>query len=407
MLTMKMQKMNMKMSEYLIRPTYAESLWKEISANSGVCLGGIIRAYSDEWWLGKFGNTLGGCPDLDPAFHSPCGHPSSSDPDGFVNYEWFGIMRAKKNGTNLDIMEPRKVYTTLKSLWAKEEITSPLLPQSRLQTQVENELKFTSVFQSAEEDWKATRWEEALSKYKSIAETESPYAAKAHIQIGKYYKYHARWNEAITEYESAIAKAKEVRDAEDAQTSIAAVYLSKGDYQKALSIFGEVISKTQDWEQVKYSAYWIKELKRRMAFGEDAAGCNTCGSNALKEVFKLKGIDYSGDEVDTLPRPSAGGASMQDIKQIAETRGLKAAGVMLSMEQLKASETPLIALLDDPKHYVVITGFDTAGIHIIDPENVNAPYAMPEIEFQKIWKGYALLFSQIKSGSLSNITIHG
>ncbi len=97
---------------------YAESLWKEISANSGGCLGGIIRAYSDEWWLGKFGNTLGGCPDLDPAFHGPCGHPSSSDPDGFVNYEWFGIMRVNKNGSDVDIMEPRAGYFTLKQLWA-------------------------------------------------------------------------------------------------------------------------------------------------------------------------------------------------------------------------------------------------------------------------------------------------
>lgn len=39
--------------------TYAESLWQEITANSKVCSGGIIRAYSDEWWLGKLGNTLG------------------------------------------------------------------------------------------------------------------------------------------------------------------------------------------------------------------------------------------------------------------------------------------------------------------------------------------------------------
>jgi len=73
--------------------TYAESLWKEIEINSDVCMGGLIRSYSDEWWLGKYGNTLEGCPDDDPLVHSPCGHPSSSDPDGFVNYEWFGVMR--------------------------------------------------------------------------------------------------------------------------------------------------------------------------------------------------------------------------------------------------------------------------------------------------------------------------
>jgi len=377
--------------------TYAESLWKEISANLDVCLGGLIRAYSDEWWLGKFGNTLGGCPDLDPVFHSPCGHPSSSsDPDGFVNYEWFGIMRVKKNGTSLDIMEPRKAYTTLKSLWAKEETTSPLGPQSKLQPQVENELNFATAFQSAEKNWKATRWEDALKEYKLITQTESPYAAKAHIQIGKYYKYHARWNEAIREYESAIAKGKAVRDIEDAQTSIAAVHLSKGDYQKALSLFQEVISNTKDWQQVKYSGYWIKELKRRIAFGEEAAGCNTCGSNAMKEVFKLKGIDFSDDEIDRLLSPSSGGVSMQEIKQFAESKGLKAFGAKLSMDQLKAVEMPLIALLDDPKHYVVIIGVEQAGVHIIDPENKSVPYLMPESAFGEMWNGYALVFSGIK-----------
>jgi len=111
--------------------TYAESLWQEISANSKVCSGGIIGAYSDEWWLGKTGNTLGGCPDLDPAFHSPCGHPSNSDPDGFINYEWSGIMRAVKDGSNVDIMEPREVYFTLKSLWAAAGATpldNPVCP---------------------------------------------------------------------------------------------------------------------------------------------------------------------------------------------------------------------------------------------------------------------------------------
>jgi hypothetical protein len=29
--------------------TYAESLWKEILSNSDICLGGVIRSYTDEW----------------------------------------------------------------------------------------------------------------------------------------------------------------------------------------------------------------------------------------------------------------------------------------------------------------------------------------------------------------------
>ncbi|MEW6419257.1 MAG: LamG-like jellyroll fold domain-containing protein [Nitrospirota bacterium] len=95
---------------------YAEALWKEIEANSDTCIGGSIMAYSDEWWKGKY-STDPGCPDNNPTFHSTCGYPSTSHPDGYSNEEWWGIMRTVDNGTNPDIMEPRAVYYRLHSIW--------------------------------------------------------------------------------------------------------------------------------------------------------------------------------------------------------------------------------------------------------------------------------------------------
>jgi hypothetical protein len=97
--------------------TYAEALWNEIEANSDVCCGGSIMAYSDEWWKGKYGQSGPGCPDYDPCFHSICGYPTASHPDGFSNEEWWGIMRTLDNGSNPDIMQPRTVYYILQSLW--------------------------------------------------------------------------------------------------------------------------------------------------------------------------------------------------------------------------------------------------------------------------------------------------
>ena len=96
---------------------YAQALWGEISnntGNTGVCLGGVIRSFSDEWWLGK---SASGCPDTNPATHSLCGHENSHQPDGFTNEEWWGIMRSKDNGSGLNIMEPRSVYSRLQSIW--------------------------------------------------------------------------------------------------------------------------------------------------------------------------------------------------------------------------------------------------------------------------------------------------
>ena len=52
--------------------TYAESLWLEMQAHSatsgGVCIGGSIMGYCDEWWKGKYGSASPcsdpcGCPD--------------------------------------------------------------------------------------------------------------------------------------------------------------------------------------------------------------------------------------------------------------------------------------------------------------------------------------------------------
>ena len=255
----------------------------------------------------------------------------------------------------------------------------------------------TVSFQDAEEDWHAHRWKDAVKKYKKIANTSSPHASKAHIQIGKYYKFQGRWSKAIDEFEKAIAKGIKTRDIEDAQTSIAAVYLSKGDDQKALSIFEDLIQKTNDWQQVKYSNYWIKEIKHRMAFGEDFSECNTCGSSALKTLLILKGIEFSDDEIDTLINLADSGASMEEIKDAAEAKGLQTHGVKISIDLLKDVTMPIIVLTYDPDHYLIVTGITEEGINIIDPENGNVSYCMPEAEFEKIWKGYALIFGEITS----------
>ena len=95
---------------------YAKALWNEIAANSDVCIGGSIAEYSDEWWKSRY-STDSNCTDIDPAYHGTCGFDDTSQPDGYSNEEWWGIMKIAKNGANPDIVTPRAVYYTLKELW--------------------------------------------------------------------------------------------------------------------------------------------------------------------------------------------------------------------------------------------------------------------------------------------------
>lgn len=106
-----------------VQAEYVGALWNEID-QSDVAIGGVITAYSDGWWKGKANlfspQTQPDCPDFDANLHSTCGYTINSHPDRFSNEEWWGIMRAKDNGREPDIMEPRKVYYTLKELWTNK-----------------------------------------------------------------------------------------------------------------------------------------------------------------------------------------------------------------------------------------------------------------------------------------------
>ena len=75
---------------------------------SPVCIGSTVMAYSDEWW--KAG---------DPNSHDLGGYPTNAHPDGFSNEEWWGIFRATKSGTDIDILTKRAIYDTLQAYFLK------------------------------------------------------------------------------------------------------------------------------------------------------------------------------------------------------------------------------------------------------------------------------------------------
>ena len=313
--------------------TYAQSLWKEIEANGDVSVGGVIRSYSDEWWLGKYGAASTGCPDSDPSIHSICGYPSGYDPDGYANYEWLGVMRAVKNGTNPDIMEPRAVYATLQYLWGANVLSS--------------------LFASAEADWNAKNWEKAIAGYRKIIENspDSLLAAQAHLRIGKYQSFTMAHMDAISEYENAVMKAPG-KEPHGKQRLAWRPFTTSWAITMLPTISSrEVLGETKDWDIVKLSTYRMKETARLLGGSYQAgfrdesrlkkcSGCHEssqftrttaqCGAKALAEVLKFIGKETPLKDVAEGLGVKSGFVSMAEIKREAESLGVKPTGLKLT-----------------------------------------------------------------------------
>lgn len=86
--------------------------------SSNVCIGGTYKAYSDEWWRGRY--STDGCKDDNPSAQSACGSPNTALPDGYSNEEWWGIMRLRENSYAPDTMEQRSVYQALRTQWVAD-----------------------------------------------------------------------------------------------------------------------------------------------------------------------------------------------------------------------------------------------------------------------------------------------
>ncbi|MDO8646802.1 MAG: glycoside hydrolase family 2 TIM barrel-domain containing protein [Candidatus Diapherotrites archaeon] len=102
-------------------------LWREISA-SNVAIGGSLMEYSDEFWKAAGSYSA----------HDNGGYPTTSHPDGYSNEEWWGVMRVTNNGSNPDIMTPRKVYYALQQEFDKNKYILHLADMPFFQADLNN-----------------------------------------------------------------------------------------------------------------------------------------------------------------------------------------------------------------------------------------------------------------------------
>ncbi len=371
---------------------YAESLWNEILANTDIALGGLIRAYSDEWWLGKQGNSFPGCPKIDPPAHSLCGGVSASDPDRFANFEWDGIMRPRKNGSDIDRLEPRALYYTLSSLWlpgypaADSKMTGP--PRDA-----------TALFQSGEEHWKSKRWDDAISSYKQFVKhfPADPRAAHAHFKLGSLLE-EEDYGEAFVNLQKAEESAPKTPTAHKAKMILARLHFLTGDHGKAITHLREVLGQTTDWSTMKYATHLLKRVNHVAHHANDKhAMIPSCGAKALADVLRIKGRTPAGTDIAKLIQKSDLVLSLEDLKSEAKDWGLDAFGVRFPADQLdRGIELPWIAHFKN-NHFVTVTATDSASVKLIDPDVGETQ--LTKVQFQKKWSGYALIFPDASQAS--------
>jgi len=427
--------------------TYAESVWKEISDNLDVCLGGIIKAYSDEWWLGKSGNTLGGCPDLDPALHSPCGHPSSSDPDGFANYEWFGIMRPVKNGANLDIMEPRKVYNTLKSLWTENEIilqSQPIPGQTQIDTESMipgvlpsvkaldltraptneeimaagqlggqlypthkildkvREEKINLSFGEAIQAWNKHNYKEAIQLFKKHLQEypDSPWASEAVLHIGCDAYYNGRHTEAEEGFKWILDKnngkthegAKILVNKARARLAVLKVY--QNNFKEAQNQFATLEKDGLDWRDRTYASAWIQRLS---LMNSNKLAMLNCGTRALAYLLEKDGKEAEARKVVELLPETVQGHTIKALSDIASGYGYNVAAIRISASELKDLPVPAVMHISaknggDSGHYWILEKVEGEKLDLFDPQ-AGLRFQQNVDEFSKEWNGNTLVFS--------------
>jgi RHS repeat-associated protein len=213
------------------------------------------------------------------------------------------------------------------------------------------------------------------------------------MKLGLSLKYSNRWDEAINEFQTGIAIIPGTREAQDAKTSIACVYTFRGMYDDALALLREVSTETKDWDQVKYCNSWIKKLLILKGLATRGQ-LRSCGPKALSAMLKIKGKNpLTDEEVASLPT-KGNQISMEELRQIAEVKGLNPIGMRMTVAQLGTVELPIIALLR-PGHYVIVLAVDQKGYKIIDPERGDTPLTIYSREvLERDWTGYVLTFRE-------------
>ncbi|GJL65389.1 MAG: hypothetical protein NPIRA05_03600 [Nitrospirales bacterium] len=110
-----------------------------------------------------------------------------------------------------------------------------------------------------------------------------------------------------------------------------------------------------------------------------------------QELLKLLKQQISSEE---WPTKSIQGFSLLDLKKVALTKGFRAAGFELTIEQLAKLTAPVIVFLEPLgyKHFAVLRGLDRGRVYLADPSRGNL--RMSVYRFLEEWSGIVFVLGR-------------
>ena len=123
----------------------------------------------------------------------------------------------------------------------------------------------------------------------------------------------------------------------------------------------------------------------------DGDPLKSCGVLSLYQVCRALGVKTSPAELVKLSHADAKSVTMLGLAEAARAKGLKAAGMKLTYEDLRQSSKPLIAWLHEG-HFVAVRDASPKAVKVYD--NVQGEITLPRAEFEKRWSGEVLLIEK-------------
>jgi ABC-type bacteriocin/lantibiotic exporter with double-glycine peptidase domain len=116
---------------------------------------------------------------------------------------------------------------------------------------------------------------------------------------------------------------------------------------------------------------------------------NNCGPSALKMIFDYFEIPVAVDELEHSVGLRSKGSSMLALKEVAESKGLRAEGWNLTFSDVARSTLPAIVFVHNNHFAVVDSVVERDFVYLRDP--TFGRVRLSAAEFRRVWKGETLI----------------